>query len=66
MKDRCCHRHLPLSLGKVIGDRLQCGYHGLEYDAGGACVRVPGQTAVPPGARIRAYPVVERWGWVWI
>ena len=66
LEDRCCHRHLPLSLGKVIGDRLQCGYDGLEYDAAGLCVRVPGQTAVPPGARIRAYPVVERWGWIWI
>lgn len=66
LEDRCCHRHLPLSLGKVVGEGLQCGYHGLVYDADGVCVRVPGQTAVPPGARIRAYPVVERWGWVWI
>ena len=66
LEDRCCNRHLPLLLGKVVGDRLQCGYHGLEYDAGGACVRIPGQTAVPPGARIRSYPVVERWGWIWM
>ena len=66
LEDRCCHRHLPLSLGKVVGEGLQCGYHGLVYDAEGVCIRVPGQTAVPPGARVRAYPVVERWGWVWI
>ena len=39
LEDRCCHRHLPLSLGKVIGDRLQCGYHGLEYDAAGLCCK---------------------------
>ncbi len=66
LEDRCCHRHLPLSLGSVIGDELQCGYHGLRFDAAGACVAVPGQTTVPPGAMVRSYPVVERHGWVWI
>ncbi len=66
LEDRCCHRHLPLSLGAVVGDRLQCGYHGLLYDTNGVCVSVPGQSTVPPGARIRSYPVAERWGWVWI
>ena len=43
LEDRCCHRALPLSMGRVIGDRLQCGYHGLEFDTTGACVAVPGQ-----------------------
>jgi len=66
LEDRCCHRHLPLSIGKVIGDGLQCGYHGLEYDRDGACVRVPGQTKVPPDARVKSYPVVEKWNWLWI
>lgn len=66
LEDRCCHRALPLSLGKVVGDRIQCGYHGLEFDASGACVNVPGQSKVPPGAEVRSYPVVQRWGWVWI
>ena len=66
LADRCCHRGLPLSLGRVSGGRLQCGYHGLEFDAGGACVRVPGQTRVPPGAGVRSFPVAERHGWLWI
>ena len=66
LEDRCCHRHLPLSMGKVIGDGLQCGYHGLEYDRNGACVRVPGQTKIPPNARVESYPVVEKWSWLWI
>jgi len=66
LEDRCCHRSLPLSMGKVIGDRLQCGYHGLEFDPTGACVRVPGQTTVPPGARVGRWPAVERWGFVWV
>ena len=66
LEDRCCHRSLPLSLGQVVGDRIQCGYHGLEFDTAGACVRVPGQSKIPPGAEMRAYPVVQRYGWVWI
>ena len=66
LEDRCCHRSLPLSMGRVAGDRLRCGYHGLEFDGSGACVRVPGQARVPPGARVERYPLVERHGWVWI
>jgi vanillate O-demethylase monooxygenase subunit len=27
---------------------------------------VPGQSHIPPGADIRAYPTIERWGMVWI
>ena len=64
--DRCCHRNAPLSVGRLVGDELECGYHGLRYDRTGACVAVPSQSLVPPGARVRAYPVVERNGWVWI
>lgn len=66
LDDRCCHRHLPLSLGEVAGDDLICGYHGLRYDGTGRCVEVPGQPAPPPGARVRSYPVVEKWGWILI
>lgn len=66
LEDRCCHRSLPLSMGKVIGPRVQCGYHGLEFDASGACVAVPGQSTVPPGAWVRRYPTVQRHNVVWI
>lgn len=67
LEDRCCHRHLPLSEGNLLdGGTLQCGYHGLEFDGSGACVRVPGQTRVPPESRVRSYPVVERYRWIWI
>ena len=65
-EDACCHRALPLSLGTVIGDNLQCGYHGLTFDPSGTCVAVPGQTQIPPGARVRSFPVVERYNWIWI
>jgi phenylpropionate dioxygenase-like ring-hydroxylating dioxygenase large terminal subunit len=66
LEDRCVHRHLPLSMGKLVGDILQCHYHGLRYDASGACVKVPGQDTIPPAARVKSYPVVERYHWLWV
>jgi len=66
LADRCCHRSLPLGCGRVVGDDLECGYHGLTFAPDGECVRVPGQVRIPPGARVRAYPIVERWHWLWI
>jgi phenylpropionate dioxygenase-like ring-hydroxylating dioxygenase large terminal subunit len=65
-EDRCAHRRLPLSMGKVIGDVLQCHYHGLRFDRTGKCVRVPGQDIIPSGARVKTFPVVERYKWIWI
>jgi phenylpropionate dioxygenase-like ring-hydroxylating dioxygenase large terminal subunit len=66
LEDRCAHRHLPLSMGKLVGDHLQCHYHGLRYDQTGRCVRIPGQEQIPPTAKVRTYPVVERYKWIWI
>jgi phenylpropionate dioxygenase-like ring-hydroxylating dioxygenase large terminal subunit len=66
LEDRCCHRAMPLSHGQVIGDGLRCEYHGLVFDAGGRCIDIPNQTAIPAEARIRAYPIEERDDLVWI
>src|SRR5271163_2070849 len=60
-EDRCPHRLAPLSLGKVVDDALQCGYHGVTFDASGACVRIPGQDDIPPGSGVPAYRVVDKW-----
>ena len=66
LEDRCCHRGLPLSLGRVVGTHLQCGYHGLTYDGAGRCVRIPGQAEIPVTARVRSFPVAEEDGLVWL
>ena len=66
LEDRCCHRHAPLSRGKLVGDAVQCPYHGFTYDPTGACISIPGQTRIPPTARVKSYPVVERYHWLWI
>lgn len=66
LADRCCHRGLPLSCGEVAGDYIRCGYHGMEYDRAGSCVKIPGQVNIPRNAKVRHYPVVERDEVVWI
>lgn len=64
--DRCPHRKYPLSRGAIVGDDVQCGYHGFTFAPDGRCVRVPGQDHAPSKADIRSYPLVERWRWIWI
>lgn len=66
VEDRCCHRGAALTSGRVIETGLQCGYHGLVYDGSGRCVEIPGQDTIPPQARIKAFPVVEKQEFVWI
>lgn len=66
--DRCWHRAAPLSLGRLDGDQVICGYHGLAYDPAGRCVGMPHQDQVPPKACVKTFPTVEkhRLLWVWI
>ena len=66
LEDRCCHRQAPLSMGKLVGNIVQCPYHGLQFDSTGKCVKIPSQDMVPKSARVKAYPVVERNQWIWI
>lgn len=66
LEDRCCHRGAPLTHGEVVEAGLQCGYHGLTFDRRGDCVAVPGQKNIPPQARVRCYPLVERNQILWI
>lgn len=64
--DTCPHRSVPLSMGKLVDDTLQCAYHGLCFDKSGQCVKVPGQDRIPGAANVRAYPLVERYDFIWI
>jgi vanillate O-demethylase monooxygenase subunit len=66
LEDACPHRKLPLSMGRLKGDEVECGYHGLTFDCTGTCTRVPGAEKVPHVAKVRAYPLVERYGMIWI
>ena len=66
MEDRCPHRFLPLSMGKLIGDDIQCGYHGITYNCEGMCVRIPGQQKIQKTLNVPTYRVHEQHDIVWI
>ncbi|CAE8637155.1 unnamed protein product, partial [Polarella glacialis] len=75
--DRCPHRLAPLSEGRLSGEtpaRLQCSYHGWEFDREGACLRIPqaASAEVEESALrsrrscVQAYPVGEAAGLLWV
>lgn len=66
LEDRCSHRSYPLSAGALIEDEVQCGYHGLRFDACGTCRWAPGQDRIPTKANVRQYPLVENGPWIWV
>lgn len=64
LDDRCAHRQYPLSRGELIGDEIQCGYHGIRFNGKGACTLIPAQPEIPRGFGVRSFPAVERSGLV--
>jgi vanillate O-demethylase monooxygenase subunit len=63
----CPHRGMQLSLGRAVGDGIQCPYHGLRFGAGGTCTSIPAHPGnkIPARMNLRAYAVVEQYGLVW-
>jgi vanillate O-demethylase monooxygenase subunit len=69
LANRCPHRYAPLSMGRLKGDIVECGYHGLQFDCTGQCVFNPhpgGNGPIPRGAKVAQYPLIEKYGAVWI
>ena len=66
LEDRCCHRGAPLTEGHVVEAGLECGYHGLTFNAAGNCVVNPGEPIESERLGVRSFPVVERQHFVWI
>src|SRR4051812_44364289 len=67
---RCPHRLVPLATATVVDGRLQCPYHGWQFNAEGRCVEIPSlgpDGTPPPRADLSApWAVEERDGWVWL
>jgi len=66
LEDACPHRKLPLSMGRIRGDDIECGYHGLTFDRHGTCTRAACVDRIPSMAKVRSYPVEERYGLIWV
>ena len=63
-EDRCPHRGARLSLGVHMGDRVACDYHGVQVDADGVVVSVPGSpgSALEGKRKLRTFPAAEHAG----
>jgi phenylpropionate dioxygenase-like ring-hydroxylating dioxygenase large terminal subunit len=69
VRDKCVHRGVQLSKGKVIGDHIQCPFHGLEYDSSGKVTVIPANgknTPVPDRFQVLSYPTYEAHSFIWI
>lgn len=67
--DRCPHRNVQLSGGRVVKGRLQCPYHGWEFAGSGQCEHIPSlpeAESIPVKACTPKIPVIEQQGYLWI
>lgn len=66
--DRCAHRNVPLSLGRVCEGRIECAYHGWQYDGAGHCRHVPALSGSQDAKvwQVPALAAKEQQGWVWV
>lgn len=67
--DQCTHRGVMLSAGKLIGECVQCPFHGLEFTTEGKCVKIPAngkEAFVPERFNVKAFPVREAHGIVYL
>jgi phenylpropionate dioxygenase-like ring-hydroxylating dioxygenase large terminal subunit len=64
--DSCPHRFAQLSAGFLVGDDIECRYHGLRFSPEGHCVRNPHGPLLPKRSGVRVYRTAELLGVVWI
>jgi phenylpropionate dioxygenase-like ring-hydroxylating dioxygenase large terminal subunit len=68
-RERCPHRGVALGIGQVVGDCVECPFHGFQFDPTGRCTVIPanGKNApVPKVFQIKAYPTREAHGFIWM
>ncbi|CAA7408136.1 unnamed protein product [Spirodela intermedia] len=68
-EDRCPHRLAKLSEGQLIEGRLECLYHGWQFEGDGQCVKIPQLPAgakIPHSACTRSYEVRDSQGVIWV
>jgi len=71
LKDKCVHRGAALSIGKICskGERVECPFHGLQYESSGKCIIIPANgknNPVPERFKVNSYPTEESHGFIWI
>ncbi len=67
--DRCCHRGASLSCGKIKNGKLECPFHGFQFDGSGRVRLIPanGKNAVVPESQfVTSYSIYEAHGLIWM
>ncbi|KMZ72451.1 Protein TIC 55, chloroplastic [Zostera marina] len=68
-EDRCPHRLAKLSEGQIIDGRLECLYHGWQFQGDGRCVRIPQLpegAKIPQSACLKKYEIEDSQGVIWV
>jgi len=65
MSAYCPHVGSDLSVGRVVGNSIQCAFHRWEFDREGTCTKTAIGDPPPAWAQLYKYPVLERYGVVW-
>ncbi|WP_445632767.1 cholesterol 7-desaturase [Nostoc sp. DSM 114161] len=52
--------------GKVEGNLIRCPFHGWAFNSQGSCTEIPYAGKIPEKAQIRAWPVSEKNGLIWV
>lgn len=68
MEDRCPHRSMRLSLGRLRGGHIECPYHGMQFSESGQLVKNPMQhpARICPPLQARVIPSRLAEGLLWI
>lgn len=67
--NRCPHRNVHLSKGKIKNGNLQCPYHGWEFNTSGECVKIPSlcdNQKIPLNANVQKFNVIEQDNYIWV
>jgi len=66
--DKCPHRNAPLSLGKIRQGKIECPYHGWQFDQHGICQRVPGlcQQSTSQTSIVQNFRATEKQDFIWV
>jgi phenylpropionate dioxygenase-like ring-hydroxylating dioxygenase large terminal subunit len=63
--DRCPHRFVPLSRGRIEEDSITCGYHGIVFNRQGKCIHNPHGPLVA-ALQVPSYPAVSKHSGIWV
>ncbi len=63
----CPHLGAHLGVdGRVVGERIQCPFHGWEFGKSGECESIPYCEEIPSRAKLRTWPTTEKNGEVYM